>query len=228
VWEPLLDRLAAERELIAVDLPGFGESPLGSGPDVPSLARDLAGFLEEQGLRGVDVCGHSMGGWIALELAKAGVARRVVAVAPAGFWNGWEARFARGQLSLRAWIVRNLRPMLLRGVARPRTRAALIYGQFNRPELITAAQTRDMAETYAAAPGFDATNVAMTGDRFRGGDEVRVPVTLVWGTRDGLLLPRQAERAEAEIPGAELVWIEGGGHFAHWDGAETVAKLLLS
>lgn len=230
-WEPLMDRLAAEREVVAVDAPGFGASlplPAGQRPNAPALAQAVAAFVrDEVTSEPLDVAGHSMGGWIGLELAKLGVARRVVPVAPAGFWTRWEAEYGRAVLRLTAWMSRNLTTLLERGFARPRTRAALVAGQFGHPERVSAAQVRGLNDAVVASTGFDATLAAMNSERFAGGHEIGVPVTVVWGTHDALLLPRQAKRAAREIPGAELVWIEGGGHFAHWDDPETVSRLVL-
>ena len=74
IWAPVIDRLEAEREVIAVDLPGFGESaPLADG--TPPTAANLAGAVDELvgelGLERPHLAGNSLGGWVALELAKA-------------------------------------------------------------------------------------------------------------------------------------------------------------
>jgi pimeloyl-ACP methyl ester carboxylesterase len=230
-WDPLLDMLAAERDVIAIDVPGFGGSPplpAGRRPNVPALAGAVADFVrEEVTAEPVDVAGHSMGGWIGLELAKLGVARRVTAVAPAGFWTRGEAEYGRAVLRLTVWLSRNHAPLLDRGLARPRVRAALVAGQFGHPGRVPAAPVRRMREVLVASTGYDDTLAAMNDERFSGGPEIGVPVTIVWGTRDTLLLPRQAPRAAREIPGAELVWVEGGGHFAHWDDPQLVARTVL-
>jgi pimeloyl-ACP methyl ester carboxylesterase len=230
-WEPLLDRLAAEREVVAVDVPGFGGSaplPPGHRPNVPALAEAVAAFVDEHVASApVDVAGHSMGGWIGLELAKMGVARRVVPVAPAGFWTRWEAEYGRALLKLTAWSSRNLTSLLERGFVRPRARIALAAGQFGHPERVSASALKRLNDSLIASSGFDETLAAMSSDRFAGGERIGVPVTIVWGTRDSLLLPRQAQRAAGEIPGAELVWVKGGGHFAHWDDPDLAARVVL-
>ena len=94
VWEPILDRLASEREVIALDLPGFAGSPVpppGTPAGVPSLTLLVGEFLDELGLDRPHVAGNSLGGWIALELAKLGRVRSATAHSPAGFWNRSEA-----------------------------------------------------------------------------------------------------------------------------------------
>jgi pimeloyl-ACP methyl ester carboxylesterase len=89
VWDPVVYLLAARRTVIAVDLPGFGFSPpmtSGPPPTPAGYARVLADLLRELGYDSAHVAGNSVGGWTALEVAKLGVARSVVALAPAGLW----------------------------------------------------------------------------------------------------------------------------------------------
>jgi pimeloyl-ACP methyl ester carboxylesterase len=76
VWRPLVDRLATHSDVIAVDLPGHGESPA-STYTPPAWAQEVAELLDRQGLDRVAIVGHSSGGWTALELAKLGRAEGV-------------------------------------------------------------------------------------------------------------------------------------------------------
>src|SRR5947199_6284596 len=103
VWKPVVPLLAREREVIVLDLPGHGDSP-----EIARIARTPIGYapvvaetLDRLGLGSVDVAGNSMGGWTALELAKLGRARSVVALGPAGLW------LKRSPLSARAtlWLL---------------------------------------------------------------------------------------------------------------------------
>ena len=228
-WEPLLDRLAAERDAIAVDLPGFGGSdplPRGVVPTPAALAEAVAEFARETlGPDPVDVAGHSLGGWIALELAKLGVAARATAVAPAGFWEGWETGFARGQLRLTAWLVRGHRLDAI--VGRRRLRPVVAGTQFGDAAGVPAALMRRQFDALRAATRYDETLEAMTARRFEGGERIAVPVSILWGTRDGLLLPPQAPRARDAVPGAELTMLRGAAHFAHWDRPEPAVRALL-
>ena len=87
VWDPVIEQLASQREVIAVDLPGFGESPALAGTPTPAaLAGAVSEQLAELGVGRAHVAGNSLGGWVALELALAGHARSVTAIAPAGLW----------------------------------------------------------------------------------------------------------------------------------------------
>src|SRR4051794_14244994 len=86
VWTPVLDRLAERRDTIAIDLPGFGGTPpLPEGEEASPAAftRRVTRFLADLGVERPHVAGNSLGGWVALELALAGAARSVTAIAPA-------------------------------------------------------------------------------------------------------------------------------------------------
>jgi pimeloyl-ACP methyl ester carboxylesterase len=83
MWKPVLAALERERDVIAVDLPGFGGSPtlpIGVRPSAAALAGAVAEFLDSLGIERPVVGGNSLGGWVALELAARGRARAVVAV----------------------------------------------------------------------------------------------------------------------------------------------------
>jgi pimeloyl-ACP methyl ester carboxylesterase len=90
MWEPVIDWLAARHEVIAIDLPGFGASPMpppGTAPGADSLASLLSAFLAQLGVERPHVAGNSLGGLIALELGRRGQTSSVAAVSPAGFAN---------------------------------------------------------------------------------------------------------------------------------------------
>ena len=66
VWDPVMDRLSAERDVVALDLPGFGESPALAGPDAPTpaaLASVVAAFAAQLSLDKPHLAGNSLGGW---------------------------------------------------------------------------------------------------------------------------------------------------------------------
>ncbi len=86
-WEPVIERLVGEFDVIACDSPGFGRSaPLSSGiePTIPAYADAFEWFFAELGLERPHVAGNSMGGAIALELARGRAVRSVMRVLPGG------------------------------------------------------------------------------------------------------------------------------------------------
>src|SRR5919112_3156715 len=98
VWDPVIDMLTADRDVIAVDLPGHGESPRqpkGTGSAPHDLAVAVAELLDELDLSTVHVAGNSSGGWVALELGRLQRARTVTALDPAGLWRRSAPRYIR-------------------------------------------------------------------------------------------------------------------------------------
>ena len=89
-WNPVVPALARQFDVIAVDLPGFGDSALASpaqaGPR--ALAEAVAGLLAELGVTTPHLAGNSLGGWVALELAAIRPMASVTLIDPAGLWMG--------------------------------------------------------------------------------------------------------------------------------------------
>ncbi len=230
MWEPVLDRVAAERDVIAVDLPGFAGSPMpppGTPPGIASLTRLVAEFIEELGLERPHVAGNSLGGWLSLELASQGHARSATGLSPGGFHSGREATLQRASLWLAYRAARLLAPRADRVLSSPPRRRLLLAQFFARPARLTPAQAAANMRALAAAPWFEETLRAITAERFAGGERIQVPVTVAWGERDRLLLPRQAARAARAVPGARLVTLSGCGHVPTYDDPEQVAAVLL-
>ncbi len=230
IWEPVFGRLASERDLVALDLPGFGASPPpppGTPPGVFSLTRLVGEFLDEQRLGRPHVAGNSLGGWIALELAKQGRVRSATALSPAGFFSDGEARYGRISLSLSARSARLLAPRAEMVFASPLARKLAFAQLVSKPEKIPPADAADSVRALGGAQWFDETLKATTADRFRGGDRITVPVTIAWGEHDRVLLRRQAARAADAIPSARSVTLHGCGHVPTYDDPEQVARVLL-
>jgi pimeloyl-ACP methyl ester carboxylesterase len=231
VWDPVFERLAPSRDVVAIDLPGFGASPAppsGTPPGVGSLTRLVAQFLDELGLKRPHVAGNSLGGQIALELARLGRAASATGLSPAGFWNSREATFARASLKVTVRAARLAAPVADRLLALPGARTLAFSQLVARPKQIEPDVAAETIRALAGAEWFDETLEAITAEHFTGGAEIGVPVTIAWGRRDRLLLPRQAARAAREIPGARLVRLEGCGHVPTYDDPEQVAEVLLA
>ena len=94
VWNAVTPYLGSTRRVIAFDTPGFGLTPpllKGVAPNIPNLVDGLERSIQEIGIRPpVDIAGNSLGGCMALEAARRGVARSVVAISPTGLWRKHE------------------------------------------------------------------------------------------------------------------------------------------
>jgi pimeloyl-ACP methyl ester carboxylesterase len=106
------------------------------------------------------------------------------------------------------------------------SRVALFSQVSAHPARIPASEAAGALRAVASSD-FLRTMKAFAYDRFSGGEAVSVPVTIAWGARDRLLLPRQAERAEREVRGARLERMPGCGHVATWDDPELMARVVL-
>jgi pimeloyl-ACP methyl ester carboxylesterase len=230
VWRPLIERLAPHRDVIAVDLPGFGDSPATGAPVVtPVEYTDIVeAFLDELGLERPAAGGNSLGGSIALELARRGRARSVVAVSPAGFWTPRERRWCVTRLRLEQRLAQLVTAQASGLLHNATTRTFLIGGMIGQPWAVPGDAAEEAIANYARSPGLRPTTEGLLRYTFAAGHEIRVPTTIVWGNRDFLLIPRQADRAARVIPGSELVRIAGAGHVPSWDAPEQIAPILLA
>lgn len=231
VWKRVLPALERERDVIAVDLPGFGGSPtlpVGVAPDASALAGAVADFLDSLGLDRPVVGGNSLGGWVALELAKRGRTRAVVGVSPSGFFTPLEGQWGISNLAIGVWLAKH-RPQMVEWLAQtPRRRKVAFGSVIGHPDRMTVEDAREMSGNVASCVGFPATRAAVMKERFSGGEQVDVPVTLLWGTKD-MILPRwQAKRALRELPNARHVPLPGAGHVPMWDDPDTIVRELLA
>lgn len=229
-WQPVIELLSGEFDLIAADSPGFGRSaplPARTELTIPAYARAFERFLGGLGLERPHVAGNSMGGAIALELARRGVVASVTAFSPAGFWTRRERRFCRISLSALARTPRAARPTI-EAIARSRVgRKALFQQTFGRPERIPPDEAVATLRDAWAAPSFAAALSAFDDYSFGHGEELgATPVTIAWGIHDRLLLyARQAPRARARLPRARHLSL-GAGHVPFYDDPAAVAETI--
>jgi pimeloyl-ACP methyl ester carboxylesterase len=222
VWEPVMERLACERDVIAVDLPGFGRSPGLPNGDLPTpqvLAGSVASLLDDLGVTRAHVAGNSLGGWVALELAKAGRALSIAGLCTAGLWSRplgpRPGRDVRG-------IGRRLLPVLPTMLRSARGRRLVLGGSVAHPERVPPEAATRLVRSYLTSAGYESANLAMRGGVFSGFDDIRVPVTLAWGDLDRIVRkPRQ------KLPEWRTIMLHGCGHIPTWDDPGQVARTLL-
>ena len=201
--------------------------PPGTRPGADSLTRLVAEFLTEIDVARPHVAGNSLGGLIALNLAVRGEVRTATAVSPAGFATTAEMAGARASLWAGVRLARLLAPRADRLLAPAPARKLSLQLFVAHPERMSGADAAASLRALAAAPWFDATLPSLHPMEFSGGDRVGVPVTIAWGNKDRLLLPRQARRAGREIPTARLISLAGCGHVPTTDDPDQVARVLL-
>ena len=221
IWDPQIERLAAARDVIAVDMPGFGESPPLVEAATPSaLAAALARTCDELGVERPHVAGNSLGGWVALELAKRDEAASLCLISPAGLWS---RPLGPRRVDSRAWAKR-LRPLLGPLVRSRRARETMLRGTVARPDLIPTSDAEALIATWIDAPGYDAANAEMRSHVCTDLDRIIAPTTIAWGEHDRLVAPPKPDRRPS---GSRMIVLEGCGHTPNWDAPERIAELLL-
>lgn len=229
-WHPIVDRQAAEREVILFDLPGHGQSPelVTDGRPVTEVLRDeLIALLSELDLDRPHIAGYSLGGRIALEAGADDLVSSVTALAPAGFWhNGLDFAYIRalfGYLTTSAGLLRPVADQFTRPEFVRRAMLAVLYAHPARIEPETAADDlRNLADSRPAL-----RTIIREGEPFERAIADDLPVTIAWGAEDRVLLPYQATRAQRQLPHAAHLRLLDCGHVPMSDDPDLIAGVIL-
>jgi pimeloyl-ACP methyl ester carboxylesterase len=233
-WLPVADRLAQRFEVIAPTLHGHD-----GGPRPPVAARSITHaadhfelLLDELGVGVAHLAGNSMGGALALEMAKRGRARSVVAISPGGGWreeNTREPRRIIRQFKVNQRAARMPESRLKALLARPRLRRLALRDVMARGENMPPVEAVQLVRSSTRCDVVDDVfeTIRDGSARVVDLDRVACPVLLAWGDRDRILpLKHHAGRFREEIPGAEFRVLEGLGHTPMWDDADLVAATI--
>jgi pimeloyl-ACP methyl ester carboxylesterase len=201
---PILSALDGASDLIALDLPGFGESdPPPEAWDAAAYAHFVTEFLDRLGVPRAHLVGHSHGGRIAIVLASEEHERveRLLLVDAAGI------RPKRGLRYRRRVAVAKLGKAVAKVGGPP--------GRRLQERMRARVASRDYLE---ASEAMRATFRAVIGEDLTGRlPRIAAPTLLVWGDRDEDTPLWMAHRMEELIPDAGLVVLEGAGHYSYAD-----------
>ena len=232
MWEPVVAELEPSFEVMAVSLAGHVGGPELAGPSasVAALIDAVAHDLDQAGWPTAHLVGNSLGGWIALELARRGRARSVIAFAPAGGWESGTRDERRLRLLFRRlyWLSQKASPHLDSLVRRPRLRRELLWQVVAHgervPPAVAAQMIRDSVQTPVYWELMDAIVRDGTPREF---DGATCPVLLAWGTRDRIIpSPRYSRRLRELLPRAEFVDLPGLGHVPMAEDPELVERTI--
>ncbi|MEG3166287.1 alpha/beta fold hydrolase [Sphingomonas sp. PB2P19] len=229
-WSTILEALSANRMVIAIDLPGHGATPAEHDSGTfDGLVDSVQRYIVHNELVGIDVVGSSMGARLVLELARRGVVGNVIALDPGGFWRGWERTFFKTTIGASGRLLRAIRPglpMLSRNAA---SRTALLAQLSAHPWALDPQIVATELKGLSTTPTFDSlVDSLATGPEQTGpAADSTGGIVIGWGKHDRLCLPRQAARAMAAFPSAQLHWFESSGHFPMWDMPDETVNVIL-
>lgn len=233
MWKPLLPELERHHDVLAPTLLGHsGGAPLAEGvaASLEALVDGVEQELDRLGLERVHVVGNSLGGWVAIELARRGRARSLVLLSPAGAWTS-RRRLLRLVRGIRLAVVLGARlvPYADRLVANERIRRALLWTQVARPENVRPEVLAATVRASAAATIVPELLEALTGTELKPLPADRdYPIRLVWAEPDRVIPWEHFGAPMLEkLPGAELIRRAGIGHVPMSDDPELVSRLIL-
>ncbi|SEP52113.1 alpha/beta fold hydrolase [Amycolatopsis saalfeldensis] len=229
-WDPVVPLLAPHRDVIAVDLPGFGESPHRDGAyGIEPALETFARLFRRLGIEKPHVAGNSLGGLLSLALGEAGLVRSVTALSPAGLWTAWQQHYALTVLRTLHTLARHTPERRVRQLATTAAgRKALTGLIYANPAVLTPQVVVDDVRALGRAEGFLPTLAqAKGGFHFTGPVRDDVPVTIAWAERDRVLARPKAEALKAVAPQSRLITLRGCGHVPMSDAPDVVARVLL-
>ena len=231
-WIATLPALSARHRVIAVDLPGFGRSPLPSGAiTMEGYADTVVELLDRLGIERATLVGNSMGGLVSIEAAVRHPRRVAAAVLVcSGGIPPTGRRLRLLLIPLLQALHRLLAHRTLRrwALARPRILHLMAHGILHRPDQVPIPVLSEALSGLGAPGVAPAMRAGLGYDARRRAPMVSCPTLLVWGREDRLQPLWMAEELLALIPGSRLVVWDGVGHCPMLETPERFAELVES
>ncbi|MSP60159.1 MAG: alpha/beta fold hydrolase [Myxococcales bacterium] len=230
-FRPVIAPLAERFEVIALDLPGHGESdnppPDRFGYDFPAMADLVVAALDALGVGKVRLYGHSMGGGIALTLAARHPDRveRLLLEDPAVYPLpiSLEGRLA---------LLPGIGPFLFKNVYRRSDLRKHLRNAYRDPTLGTEELIDYFWERFnraGARAAYYATLKYLGSLADNTGDPGRItaPTLIAWGEEDRIIPLAHGKRLARQIPGARLEVIPACGHSPHEERPDELLRVAL-
>ncbi len=230
-WLENLPHFGHSRRAIALDLPGFGSSPMPSWPiDMPAYGRLLHDFCEKLGIVDAALVGNSMGGLVAAEAVLAEPARfdRLILVSAAGFINTWLPH-QRGKATSRAWNTFGAHVGALARFTVTHRLARWLNFRFviRYPSRLRKEVLWEQVNSGVPCPGFaDALTAVIEYDARDRLEEIKLPVMIVWGMDDWVISAAAALSYHRRIPHSRLEIFEHTGHVPQLERPARFNRLL--
>lgn len=228
-WKLIKPELISDYKVITVDLPGHGETPLveGSAMDPNSLARYVLHEMDVLGIERFDVCGNSLGGWVALELAALAPNRinSVIGLAPAGLWlHPYNVRYPATALArFLAKYTAKIAPTALHFEW---ARALGFWDLSPRWREFSYQLCLDAVEAMGKADGYYPAWDGMLMKRFDGKISSEIPVTIIFGDTDRTLPATNCQERSVAPSHARWIIFPETGHAPMWDSPSDVVAAI--
>jgi pimeloyl-ACP methyl ester carboxylesterase len=230
-WRPVLPFLTGRHDVFVPTMAGHRGGPiLGADSDhgMKAVVDVLCDQLDQAGIETAHIAGNSLGGWAALELARRGRARSVIAMSPAGAWK------SRRDLVRLLFMFRMARAAIgtppLRALAgNPALRSAWLGRVVEHPGRIS---NEDLAGMVADAVACSVLSSVLSGrvplHMLEPLDVAVCPIRVAWAEHDRTIpYHRYGHPMRARIPGAEFTMLPGVGHVPMSDDPRLVARTIL-
>jgi pimeloyl-ACP methyl ester carboxylesterase len=214
-WLENIPALAQHHRVIAVDLPGFGNSEQLPAPaEMATQARTVLDLLGQLGIESATVTGHSMGGLVALEMFGADPRRvRNLILIDAGGVPMPERRLAVILVALRIGAAVLRRPFIRRALAtKAWVRRLALAAAFRDTSAMSPELAARTMPVFGGPGSVDAVAAAGRAVHATVPEAITCPVLLVWGERDIIVSARSAQQMHDRLPDSELVVFAATGH----------------
>jgi pimeloyl-ACP methyl ester carboxylesterase len=231
-WLENLPRAAQERRVIALDLPGFGLSPMPRGEiTISGYGRTVEALCDRLGLPRVDIVGNSMGGYIGAEVAIQFPQRvdQLLLVSAAGITSADLAHAPIMTLGRVATAIATHTAAQDRQLAaRPKSRHLALQFVARHPSRLKADFVYEGFFKGTGKPGFnDALRASLNYDFRDRLPDIRQPTLIVWGEKDSIIPVKDAHEFERLIPDSRKVVMKDTGHVAMAERPQTFNDLLM-
>ncbi len=233
-WEAVVPTLSGHFRVYAVDLPGFGSSPL--PPDwresLSGMIDSVTAFLHEQNIAQISLVGNSMGGSLALALAQAYPKRvhKLVLLNPYGL-----PKIPQAVENARRPIVGKILPYVLAAPVMKRCIKGIFLRSLHNQALLTPTRISRVAKPFSSLR--QRQNLfrflrAISPEKIleidAGLSKIRQSVLILWGKEDRWLTKAHCQHLSQGLSAAEILEIDACGHLPQIEKPETVAAAVIS
>lgn len=228
-WSTVIPLLTDHYDIVAPTAVGHrGGPPLQGRATIGVLTDHIESVLDTRGLDRVHIAGNSMGGWIAIELARRGRAESVCAFSPAGFWTSGGQRdgtHATNRIRRSVRLAKLSLPVAPTALNVDFVRRAALRDIAEHGERLTPGQALDVVRDAAKCSA--ASDLLGTSELVESLDPLPCPITLAWSAHDRILPPSvNGAIARQRLPQAAYTELADVGHVPMIDDPDLCARTI--